>query len=70
MQELFNLFTDLKKLFFETGYILQQCALTNNIAHFKMVMESVSCTDKDLIYEDAATGSSKRIIELSMGTLD
>jgi hypothetical protein len=29
-----------RKLFNETGYILQQCALANNISHFKMVMES------------------------------
>ncbi len=30
----------IRKLFNETGYILQQCALANNISHFKMVMES------------------------------
>ena len=40
----------------KTGYILQQCALANNIAHFKMVMDSVSCTDEDLLYQDAETG--------------
>ena len=55
-QELFELFSDIKNLFFKTGYILQQCALANNIAHFKMVMESVSCTDEDLNYQDPETG--------------
>ena len=33
-QELFELFSDLKKMFLETGYILQQCALANNTEHF------------------------------------
>ena len=55
-QELFELFSDIKNLFFKTGYILQQCALANNISHFKMVMESVSCTDEDLNYQDPETG--------------
>jgi len=61
-QELYNLFADFKKLFFETGYILQQCALANNIAHFKMVMDSVSCTDEDLLYQDAETGDNPVMI--------
>ena len=43
-------------MFFETGYILQQCALANNIEHFKMVLESVSCTEDDLLYTDVETG--------------
>ena len=55
-QELYELFADLKKMFFETGYILQQCALANNIEHFKMVLESVSCTEEDLLYTDVETG--------------
>ena len=55
-QELFELFLDLKKMFFETGYILQQCALANNAEHFKMVLESVSCSEEDLLYVDPETG--------------
>ena len=55
-QELFELFLDLKKMFFETGYILQQCALANNTDHFKMVLESVSCSEEDLLYVDPETG--------------
>ena len=55
-QELFEFFLDLKKMFVETGYILQQCALANNIDHFKMVLESVSCTEEDLLYVDPETG--------------
>jgi len=61
-QELYNLFADFKKLFFETGYILQQCALANNINHFKMVMESVSCSNDDLLYQDAETGDNPVMI--------
>jgi hypothetical protein len=61
-QELFELFSDIKNLFFKTGYILQQCALANNIAHFKMVMESVSCTDEDLNYQDPETGDNPVMI--------
>ena len=55
-QELFELFSDLKKMFLETGYILQQCALANNKEHFKMVLESVSCSEEDLLYVDPETG--------------
>jgi hypothetical protein len=71
-QELYELFADLKKMFRETGYILQQvcshlasaafiqlmchfqsqCALANNGEHFKMVLESVSCSEEDLLYTD------------------
>jgi len=61
-QELFNLFSDLKKLYSETGYILQQCALANNIDHFKMVMDSVSCTEEDLLYQDSETGDNPVMI--------
>ena len=56
-QELFELFVDLKKMFSETGYILQQCALANNAEHFKMVLESVSCSEEDLLYVDPETGN-------------
>ena len=55
-QEMYELFVDLKKMFSETGYILQQCALANNSEHFKMVLESVSCTAEDLLYVDPETG--------------
>ena len=41
---------------FLIGYILQQCALANNIQHFKMVMESVSYKEEDLMYTDPETG--------------
>jgi len=61
-QELYELFADLKKMFFETGYILQQCALANNIEHFKMVLESVSCTEEDLLYTDVETGDNPVMI--------
>jgi len=61
-QELYELFADLKKMFFETGYILQQCALANNIEHFKMVLESVSCTEDDLLYTDVETGDNPVMI--------
>jgi len=61
-QELYELFADLKKMFFETGYILQQCALANNIDHFKMVLESVSCTEEDLLYTDVETGDNPVMI--------
>ena len=54
--ELYGLFADLKKLFTETGYILQQCALANNVSHFKMVLESPSCTEVDFKYQDTETG--------------
>ena len=57
-QELFELFADLKKMFFETGYILQQCALANNTQHFKLVLESPSCTEEDLLYTDVETGET------------
>ena len=55
-QEMYDLFVDLKKMFSETGYILQQCALANNSEHFKMVLDSVSCTAEDLLYVDSETG--------------
>ena len=55
-QELYELFVDLKKMFCETGYILQQCALANNSEHFKLVFESVSCPPEDLNYVDSETG--------------
>ena len=55
-QEMYELFVDLKKMFSETGYILQQCALANNSQHFKMVLDSVSCTAEDLLYVDSETG--------------
>jgi len=61
-QELFELFLDLKKMFFETGYILQQCALANNAEHFKMVLESVSCSEEDLLYVDPETGDNPVMI--------
>jgi len=61
-QELYELFSDMRKLFNETGYILQQCALANNISHFKMVMESVSCTEEDLLYQDVETGDNPVMI--------
>ena len=54
--ELFDFFLDLKKMFVETGYILQQCALANNTEHFKMVLESVSCSEEDLFFADPETG--------------
>ena len=60
-QELFELFSDLKKMFLETGYILQQCALANNTEHFKMVLESVSCSEEDLLYVDPETGKTSTI---------
>ena len=34
-----------------------QCALANNVEHFKMVLESVSCTEEDLLFTDAETGT-------------
>ena len=55
-QEMYELFVDLKKMFSETGYILQQCALANNSEHFKMVLDSVSCSPEDLLYVDSETG--------------
>ena len=36
---------------------ISQCALANNVEHFKMVLESVSCTEEDLLFTDAETGS-------------
>merc|ERR550534_773541 len=61
-QELYELFADLKKMFHQTGYILQQCALANNVEHFKMVLESVSCTEEDLLFTDAETGDNPVMI--------
>merc|ERR1719458_44007 len=61
-QELYELFADLKKMFHQTGYILQQCALANNVEHFKMVLESVSCTEDDLLYTDVETGDNPVMI--------
>jgi len=60
--ELYNLFFDLSKLFHETGYILQQCALANNIQHFKMVMHSVSYKEEDLLFQDPDTGDNPVMI--------
>ena len=36
--------------------LISQCALANNVEHFKMVLESVSCTEEDLLFTDAETG--------------
>lgn len=61
-RELYDLFLDMKKLFTETGYILQQCALSNNTQHFKLVLESPSCTEMDLMYRDSETGDNPVMI--------
>ncbi len=52
----FNQSPIFRKCSFLIGYILQQCALANNIQHFKMVMESVSYKEEDLMYTDPETG--------------
>lgn len=57
-----ELFRNVEMLYREPGYVLQQCAHNNNLAHFTKIVENPGITEADLCYPEEATGNNPIVI--------
>ena len=51
-----------RKLFFNPGFVLQQCAYINNSLHFSKIIENPNVTEEDVGYTDDDSGGDNPIM--------
>ena len=57
-EQLEKLFLDIEKLYRHPGFILQQCALVNNLVHFTKIIENPHITEEDVQYQEETCGDN------------
>jgi hypothetical protein len=65
-KQLEGIFEDVRKLFHQPGYVLQQCAYVNNQAHFCKIVENPNLTEEDMLYSCETTGDNPIMIAAKM----
>ncbi len=60
--QLEDLFLDLRRLYYYPGFVLQQCAYVNNLAHFSKIIDNPNVTEEDVLYKDDDTGDNPIMI--------
>ena len=61
-EQLEAVFLDIRKLYFNPGFVLQQCAYINNSAHFSKIIENPNVTEEDVGYVDEDCGGDNPIM--------
>lgn len=61
-EQLCAIFRDVEKLYRHPGFVLQQCAIVNNLPHFSRIIENPNVTEEDVHYRDEDSGDNPIMI--------